>query len=186
MLSIVRILLALSVGAVGLLLGAPAQAQDTLRPIARVALLSDGPGVQGDSLSSLVAEELRVLAAREFDLRFQTAAADHTLPGAAQLVDRAMADPATDLVITLGVLTSQVAAQRREPPHPVIAAAVFDPRLQGLPLTGGTSGTSGVSYLVAPDLLARELVVFREIAAVDTVAVLDAWQRLQKACADEH
>ncbi|MEL7360440.1 MAG: TolC family protein [Bacteroidota bacterium] len=172
MLSIVRILLALSVGAVGLLLGAPAQAQDTLRPIARVALLSDGPGVQGDSLSSLVAEELRVLAAREFDLRFQTAAADHTLPGAAQLVDRVMADPAIDLVITLGVLTSQVAAQRREPPHPVIAAAVFDPRLQGLPLDEGTSGVSGISYLVAPDLLARELVVFREIAAVDTVAVL--------------
>ncbi|MEL6770492.1 MAG: TolC family protein [Bacteroidota bacterium] len=172
MLSIVRILLALSVGAVGLLLGAPTQAQDTLRPIARVALLSDGPGVQGDSLSSLVAEELRVLAAREFDLRFQTAAADHTLPGAAQLVDRVMADPAIDLVITLGVLTSQVAAQRREPPHPVIAAAVFDPRLQGLPLAEGASGTPGVSYLVTPDLLARELVVFREIAAVDTVAVL--------------
>ncbi|MEM9664431.1 MAG: TolC family protein [Bacteroidota bacterium] len=147
-------------------------AQEPPRPPAYIALLSDGLGGASDSLGVLVMAELRALAGREFDLRFVTVEADHTLEGAAQQLERVMNNPEVDLVITLGLLTSQVAAQLRTPPHPVLAAAVFDPRVQGLPLENETSGVPGLAYVAAPSTFTRELTTFREIAGVDTVAIL--------------
>ena len=72
------------------------------------------------------------------DKRF---AGDWSLAGAEAALDRALADRDVDVVLTLGILTSQQAARRKSLPKPVIAPLVIDPVLQGFPLVEGRSGT---------------------------------------------
>ncbi len=62
--------------------------------------------------------------------------------GAEAALDRALADREVDVVLTLGILTSQQAARRKSLPKPVIAPLVIDPVLQGFPLMEGRSGAT--------------------------------------------
>jgi len=154
-------------------IGSPsAMAQAETRSETTITFVFDGPGPRNDSLRTLFEQEIRTLAARVFDLRFEAVTADYTLAGARQQIRLVMKDTDVDLVITVGALTSQVAAGLQDPPHPVIAAAVIDPELQGLPQDNGSSGASGVTYLTAPAALERDLQTFREVASVESVAVL--------------
>ena len=55
-------------------------------------------------------------------------------------IDRLMADPGVDILITLGVLASNDAAIRGDLPKPVLAPIVLDVGRQGLPQKDGASG----------------------------------------------
>lgn len=149
-----------------------ALAQEETRSNANITFVFDGPGSRNDTLRTLFEQEIRALAARSFRLRFDAVAAEYTLESARQRVRDLMDNPAVDLVIAAGPLTSQVAAGLREPPHPVIASVVIDPQLQGLPFDEGTSGASGVAYLTVPFALSRDLQTFREVTPVERVAFL--------------
>jgi len=150
----------------------PALAQEESRPDANITFVFDGPGPRNDTLRTLFEQEVRALAAPSFNLRFDAVAADYTLESARREVRQLMANPAVDLVIAAGPLTSQVAAGLQEPPHPVIASIVIDPQLQGLPFDEGTSGASGVAYLTVPFALSRDLQAFQEVTPVERVAFL--------------
>jgi len=156
----------------GLVVPRPALAQGEPRPGARITFVFDGSGPRNDTLRTLFEEEIRALGARAFDLRFEAVAADYTLESARQQVRLVMEDPEVDLVIATGPLTSQVVARLQDPPHPVIASAVIDPEVQGLPFVSGASGAPGVAYLTVPAALDRDLQTFREIASVERVAFL--------------
>lgn len=157
-------------------------AGQTVRPVsvedpsdlehARVALVFDGPRVQSDRLASFVQAEIEAVAGRQFDLTFRTVLADYTLAGVEQQIAGVMADPDVDAVVTLGPLTSQVAASLTDPPHPVIATIVLDPALQGLPERDGASGVAGVTYLTVPFTFSRDVETLRAITPVSHIALL--------------
>lgn len=150
----------------------PALAQQEPRPDATITFVFDGSGPRNDSLRTLFEQEIRTLAARAFDLRFESVAADYTLAGAQRQIRLLMENPDVDLVVAVGALTSQVAAKLQDPTHPVIASAVIDPQLQGLPLNDGASGAPGVAYLTVPSALERDLQTFRTVASVERIALL--------------
>jgi outer membrane protein len=78
------------------------------------------------------------------DKRF---AGDWSVAGADAALNRALADKDVDVVVTLGVLSSQQAAHREKLTKPVIAALVIDPQLQRYPLAGGVSGRGNFTYI---------------------------------------
>ncbi len=173
-----RLVAALLVAVLGATAGAPAAA----RPVT-IGVLLDGPAERLQTLRPLVERELLALTAGEFDVRFpgdKQLAGDWTLPGIGRQLERLLADPQVDLVMTLGVLGSHAAARRGRLPKPVIAPYVVDIDLQGLPHSDNRSGVRNLNYLASFDTARRdigafkEIVPFRHLAVIVNGAVLEA------------
>src|SRR6185295_7565454 len=99
---------------------------------------------------------------------------DWSLEGANAALDRALADRNVDIVITIGILTSQQAARRASLPKPVIAPLVIDPILQAYPLTEGRSGRKNFAYVADFQSVANEVRAFHEIVGFrNLVALVD-------------
>ena len=62
-------------------------------------------------------------------------------------VDKLLADPEVDLIITLGYLGTNYVCHKGNLPKPVVASIVGDARLQNLPLKEGASGIKNLSYI---------------------------------------
>ena len=95
--------------------------------VVHIAIVTDGPSDRAAPLRALFLEELRAVNRGEFDIQAPAdlqIEGDRTLAGVRVVLDRVLADPRTDLVIALGVLASQAAAQRADLPKPVLAPFV--------------------------------------------------------------
>jgi outer membrane protein len=154
------------------LLSWSAQARDI-----RVAVVTDGPVVRQKLTAEVFEREvanvagagLRILLPPE--KRF---AGDYSLDGATAVFERALADRDVDVVVTLGILTSQQAARRTSLPKPVIAPLVIDPVLQGYPLTEGRSGRRNFTYVADFQSVATEVRAFHDIVGFrHMVALVD-------------
>ena len=129
------------------LLAAPAPAQ---QPPVGVGVIFDGPqsrhlidlGAISEELDTLVGGEYRVLLGG--DLRLQ---GDWTITGAERALAQQFSDDRVDIVLTVGVLATQAAAQADSLPKPVIGVVVADAELQDFPFSGGASGKRNFVYL---------------------------------------
>jgi len=159
----------------------------------RVGVVADGPAGRVVFSGAAIQREIVNIASPDINIlmpaekRFN---GDWSLAGASAALDRALADPAVDVVITLGVLTSQQAAQRAKLPKPVVAPVVIDPVLQAYPLVEGRSGRHNFSYVADFQSVGNEvrafhqIVGFRHMAALVDDSLLAALPQL-KAKADE-
>lgn len=138
------------------------------KPAATVAMVIDGTGLDSQVLTDLLQEEIAAVLAAEFDatvLAGDHYRGDETLAGVTAALDRALANPDVDLVVTTGVLGSLVAGQRTSLPRPVIAAVALNTAVQGLPLTdAGTSGRQSFTYVIDEDLFATDVAALQAVA----------------------
>ena len=153
----------------------------------RVAVVKDGPALRQvlsvatleREIVNMAAPDVRILLSE--DDRYT---ADWSLAGASAALDRALADRDVDVVITLGVLSSQQAARRASLAKPVIAALAIDPILQDFPLTEGRSGRHNFAYVADFQSIGNEvrsfhdIVGFKHLAAVVDESLLDALPRI--------
>ena len=119
-----------------------------------------------------------------FDIRFpedKTLDGNWTASGAVAALDRLLADPEVDIVLTMGVLAASELARREDFPKPVIAPFVIDQELQGFhPQVGRrpdgrtirVSGIDNLNYLIPPWNTDRDLFELRRITGFDRVALL--------------
>src|SRR5690349_17007943 len=141
----------------------------------RVAVVSDGPvarvkltpEVLEREIANVAGAGLRILLPPE--KRF---AGDYSLDGATAVFERALADRDVDVVVTLGILTSQQAARRTSLSKPVIAPLVIDPILQGYPLKEGRSGRHNFTYVADFQSVATEVRAFHEIVGFKYMVAL--------------
>ena len=92
--------------------------------------------------------------------------------GVRSAIDRHLDDPEVDILLALGVLASNEAAQRTNLPKPVIAPVVLDPDLQSLHSIEGTSGVRNLNYVAIPQTFEEDFRAFMEIAPVRRMVVL--------------
>jgi outer membrane protein len=144
----------------------------------RVAVVSDGPVSRQIFSVEAIEREIANVAGPgsrillPADKRFT---GDWSLEGAARVFDRALADRDVDLVIAMGVLTSQHASRLKAPSKPVIAAIVIDPILQEFPLVEGRSGRRNFTYVADFQSVAQEVRSFHEIVGFrHMVAMVDS------------
>src|SRR6185295_16273885 len=141
----------------------------------RVAVVTDGDaGRQVFSVAAIEREIANVASADTTivlppESRF---AGDWSLEGANAALDRALADRNVDVVITLGILTSQQAARRATLSKPVIAPLVIDPILQAYPLTEGRSGRKNFAYVADFQSVANEVRSFHDIVGFKYLVAL--------------
>ena len=158
-----------------LLASTPAAGQEEPLPVVRVGVVVDGPWEGNEMVLSLTTREVLALTAGEFDVRLEDAhyrVADWTLEGVQREIDRLLADPAVDVVITWGVLASHTLCCRQNLEKPVLAPIVFDVALQGIPYENGVSGRHNLSYVALPDNLVNELRTFLDIVPFRRLAFL--------------
>ena len=96
-------------------------------PIVRIGIVKDGPPGRLPDATFLVKEEILKLTSREFDVRFPTA---KSIEGSwekeeiERSVDKLLADPEVDLVISLGYLATNYVCHKENLPKPVVAPVV--------------------------------------------------------------
>ena len=152
----------------------PAQAARKL-PVVRIGIVRDGPPGRLPDITPLVKEEILTLTSREFDVRFPAA---KSIDGSwekekiERSVDKLLADPEVDLVITLGYLGTNYVCHKGKLPKPVVAPIVGDAKLQNLPLKNGVSGVKNLSYIDSFVSFERDIKVFRDMVPFDNLVVL--------------
>lgn len=149
----------------------PASAASTLR----LGIVTDGP-VARDMLSpEFILSEARAVLGAELVIESPDGKrlnGGWTREGIRAALDRLLADPQVDVVLTLGVLASYEAAHRERLPKPVIAPFVIDPVLQGYPLREGRSGRRNFVYIASFQGVADELRLLHRVTRFKHVAAL--------------
>jgi len=145
--------------------------------VARIAFLIDREDPLAAQIRALAREELLALARDEFDVRLpeeRVVTADGTAAGIAKALERLIADEQTTIIVTQGLISSELAARGAPWPKPVIASTVLDARLQGLPESSGASGVANLTYIAypSPGPVLRDLRKFQELADFSNVAIL--------------
>lgn len=152
-----------------------ASAAGTELPAARVGIVLDGPLSRPVFSREQLRAEVEALLEGEWRLELgeeTTRRGDWTLAGAREALAAQLADERIDIVITLGVLASQAAAETPALPKPVIAAVVADPELQGFPLADGASGKANFTYLTDFRSIEQQLRSFHRAVGFDDLAIL--------------
>jgi hypothetical protein len=160
----------------------PAARSASKLPIVRIGIVRDGPPGRLPDLTPLVKEEILRLTSREFDVRFPAA---KSIEGnweqvkIERSVDKLLADPEVDLVITLGYLATNYVCHKGNLPKPVVAPIVADAKLQNLPLKNGASGVKNLSYIDSFVSFERDIRVFREMVPFRSLVVLTQMDALE-------
>lgn len=171
----------LLLGSVGLANGA--QNDSDARVTVTVGVVYDGADTAGgvllldrrEAVHDAIAEEARKLTRRDFDLRFpadKQVVGDWTIEGARAAVDRLMADPQVDVVLSLGPFATDDLAARGPLPKPAIGAWALDRIAQQLPEVDDTTGVRNFNYVIAPGSSIRDLKKFREVVGISSAHVL--------------
>lgn len=152
---------------------APALPADT-GPL-RVGVLVDGPMTRPTISSERLAREAAAVLGESSILVFppdKSIDGGWTLQGLNAAFDRLQRDPQVDAVVTLGLIGSHVAGQRRDLAKPTVAAIVADPQLQGFPVAGGASGRAKFTYIADFKSIADKIRTFQRVTGFKHLAVL--------------
>ena len=166
-------------------------------PVVRIGIVLDGPSERSDGLRLVFEREIGIMLEQAFDIRFspqKRVEADWTATGVQEAIDRLLADPEVDLLLALGVLSSNELALRGPLPKPVFAPFVFSRGLQGIPAeirerplsrpgeverirVSGVANLSYVAFGVDP---VQDITHLQEITPFSRLAILalDAWGEL--------
>jgi outer membrane protein TolC/ABC-type uncharacterized transport system substrate-binding protein len=169
-----------------LLLGALAGLAATAATAAErivVGIVTDGPAVREPLPIDQLIEETRAVLGEDLQVEMPARLrrdGGWSIAGINGALDALLADPEVDVIVTMGLISSNQAARRTELPRPVIAPAVADPILEGYPLTDGRSGRRNFTYIADFVGLKPQLDAFfritgaRHLAAVVDELFLDA------------
>ena len=143
----------------------------------RIAFVTDREDPLAAEIRALVRNELLALARDEFDVRLPdelVLTADGGTAGAAAALERLAGDDEVAIIVTQGLLSSELAARGAPWPKPVIASTVFDARFQGFPDRSGASGVANFTYIAysPPGPILRDLGKFRELAAFSSAVLM--------------
>ena len=151
-----------------------AGAQDASRAV-RLGIVMDGPSERYRDFRDLLQNKIVDLLSREFVPTFppgKLIVADWTSSSVSAALVQLLEDDDVDMVLALGVLASQHAAELDSLEKPVVAPFVLDTDLQSLPREEGASGVANLDYVILPSPFARDIDAFRELLPFRRLAVL--------------
>ncbi|GAB1451383.1 hypothetical protein MASR2M47_14390 [Draconibacterium sp.] len=152
-----------------LLLPAVLQAQVPLK----VGISKDAATGEIEMLAEAVKSEIEALAQARGGVVFRELNAGWQPEKVNENLLEFLNDPETDIVVTLGFLSSDAAAQLTAYPKPVIAATLLDHELEGLTLqTDSSTGIANFSYIPSMIRLKSDMRAFYDMFAFKHLAVL--------------
>ena len=140
-----------------------------------IAILVDGKSQFYDEIIKLYEKEISELTSGEFDIDFSVHLPRNggwTYPTIQNKYNSLQADQTVDVVLTLGIVSSLVAAYDRSPQKPTFAPYVIDANFPGLPREGLASGVENLNYLAEEIALQSDLEEFQSITEFRHMAIL--------------
>jgi len=142
-----------------------------------IGVVLDGPaGIPTrQDVRRIYGPEIVNLLQGEFDVRIPAELvlmADGTPDGVNRALDRLFHDPTVDLVLAGGAIASYLASTRGPLPKPTIAPVVINPQVQGIPLTGKSSGVYNLNYIAFPTDVRKDLETSRAVVPFNKAAML--------------
>jgi len=164
----------------------------------KIGILTDGPMIGRPDLAKVFQDEIVRMAEGEFSVIFpesMVVQANSTRESINRQLDLLLANPETDMILTLGTIGSTEAIKRSTLNKPVIAPFVFDAEWQKAPLKDGSSGIDNLYYVDLRTPIDQELIDFRKLVPFEKLGLLlderdingvPAFQKLASYLANEH
>ncbi len=145
------------------------------KPNYTIAIVTDGPTDFNEDFEEQMKDEIDQLLGRDFDVRFPEQLRfdgqwDYNKISAD--VDKALNSKQNSLVITLGTLSSQIAATKNSFKKPLIASTIINPKMQGAPYKNGASNKHNLTYINGYFDIKDDIEVIKSIMGVEKVGVL--------------
>ena len=162
-------------------------------PAKTVGIVFDGPWENNEKILNLLVNEIKVLTKFDFNILFpadKKIQADWSLENIRKSVDKLLADPQVDLVLTIGFISSDYVCHKTDLPKPVIAPLVVDPESQKIPLQNMTSGVKNLSYITRfmhqVHLVEKfyEIVPFQRLTILCSKPIFESLSNLEKSMVD--
>ena len=139
----------------------------------KVGISKDAATGEFEILSQQLRSEIEALTQARGGVEFKELSADWQPEKVNENLRDLLADSETDVIVTLGFLSSAAAAQLSDYPKPVIAATMLDPGIQGLSLQPDSStGIPNFSYVPSMIRLRNDMRAFHDMFGFNHLAVL--------------
>ncbi|MBT8360901.1 MAG: TolC family protein [Deltaproteobacteria bacterium] len=140
-----------------------------------IGIITDGLNNFSPNMMSLFKNEIQRIAEGEFIINFpedMIIEANSTLTGIQNAIETLVANPRTDLILTLGLIGSTEALQLTNLNKPVVAPFVFDTELQKAPKDGIGSGVSNLFYVDLGASTDQKVIDLRKLVPFTTLGLL--------------
>jgi len=147
------------------------QTPDTVR----IALVTDGSSMLIDKIRHLFQKEISDLLEGEYNVEFPHSEefnGDWTAHGINALIEKAYDDPDIDIVVSIGVISSQIISEKRNLSKPSFAPFIIDETIQDLPLNMGTSGVHNLNYLNSASNTSENIDIFQKLSPFKDLAIV--------------
>ncbi len=143
--------------------------------IFHIGIVTDGSTAGDQERIALFAKEIQALAEEEFIVKFpqsMTLSGKDTVQGVNRAIDRLFANPKTDLVLTLGSISSSEVLRRKNLPKPVVAPYIVDSMLQQRPRDQESSASPNLTYIDSKFYMDQEFLILQKIVPFTNLAIL--------------
>ncbi|MBZ0244277.1 MAG: ABC transporter substrate-binding protein, partial [Bacteroidales bacterium] len=138
-----------------------------------IGISKDAATGEFEALSLQVKSEIEALTQARGGVVFKEVTANWQTEKVNENLQGFLDDPEIDIVVTLGFLSSNAAAQLPVYPKPVIAATLLDHNLQGLvPRSDSSSGITNFTYIPSMIRLKSDMLTFHDLFEFKQLAVL--------------
>ncbi len=154
------------------------------KPVYNVAIVTDGKIAFKSELEQALKAEIAQLLGRDFSVRFPSSMYrngnwDYVKIG--KDIDAMLYNPKCNIVITLGVLSSHIGARKQWYKKPLIATAIIDPSMQGIPFKKGASGKHNMTYINGHISIKDDIETIKSLMDVTKLSVLMNATMLKKS-----
>ena len=125
-----------------------------------VSLITENPHSDSEfsSFEEKIQEEINLLLKNRVEINFKIEHTDFDIVKMQAAYEAAYKDPAIDIVISLGAMSSGVMSGFKNYSKPSIASVIIDNEIQEIPLTKeGTSGVKNFTYIQSPFSMERDI-----------------------------
>jgi outer membrane protein TolC len=145
------------------------------QPTFRIGMVTDGVTDHDQALVTLFQKEVQTIAEDEFIVEFPKSmqlSGKDSAKGVRQALDRLLADPAVDLIITPGVMGSNIAFKRTSLAKPVVAPFVVNNSIPEIPGKEEKSGVTNLAYIRSMFQLDRDIMALRKIISFRNLSLV--------------
>jgi outer membrane protein TolC len=138
-----------------------------------IGIVKDDATGEFEILAKAIQSEIKMLAQARGGVEFKELSAGWNPEKVSANIHELLEDPETDIIVTLGFLSSEAAARLTVYPKPVIAATVLDPELQNLPQEANkSSGVRNFAWIESLIRLKSDMHSFARIFESRNLAVI--------------
>ena len=145
------------------------------KPTYTIAIVTDGDTEYSAALEVAIKSEITQLLSADYKVRFPKKLYKNGHWNYARIaanVNKSLRDRRSNMVITLGALSSHYISRKKKLSKPVIATVIIDPKMQRVPYKNGMSGKWNLAYVSANQTLNEDIDVITSLMPVKNVAVL--------------